>query len=138
MATTATALNEDRHIASRLRLQEGEVILFALRRTGWPMLVAKVLTLGIFTFWWRVCWIIVTNQRVCVRQGLLNRSEDNLPMRFIQDAAVFVSWLQIGRVVVTTAGGPVGEAAFYPLKPADARELSDAVLRQARSAWPTS
>lgn len=105
MAATATALDQDGSVASRLRLQDGEVILFALRRTGWPMLVAKVLTLGIFTFWWRACWIAVTNQRVCVRQGLLNRSEDNLPMRFIQDAAVYASWLQIGRVVVTTAGG---------------------------------
>src|SRR5260370_21236476 len=101
-------------IAGRLRLQDGEHVLFAQRRSGWPVVVAKVCTLGLFTFWWRVCWIVVTDQRVCIRQGLLNRSEANLPMRFIQDAAVHVSWLQVGRLVVSTAGGPLGEAQFYP------------------------
>jgi membrane protein YdbS with pleckstrin-like domain len=118
-----------------LRLQADERVLVAYRRSGWPVMLNKIITLGLFVFWWRACVFVVTDQRVYTKEGILNKSELSLPMRFIQDAAMRRSWLGIGSVVVSTAGGADGDTMLSPLSPRDARDLSDAILAQAHKRW---
>src|SRR6185312_11021591 len=111
-----------------LRLQPGEEIVLTTRRSGWPVLLRQIVTLGLYTFWLRAGVITITNQRVHVRLGVLSTKELNLPMRFIQDASLHRSILGVGSVQVATAGGGPGDASLYPFKPAEARRLSDAIL----------
>ena len=125
-------------LPSEIRLQPDELVLASFRRSGWPVVVRKVLTLGLFTFWWRACVFVVTDQRVYIKEGILSESELSLPMRFIQDAALRRSVLGVGSVVVSTAGGAEGDTLLGPLKPAAARELADAILAQAHARWDTT
>jgi membrane protein YdbS with pleckstrin-like domain len=121
--------------APALRLQEGETILCVFRRSGWPVLLNKIVTLGLFTFWWKACIFVVTDQRVYIKEGILSESELSLPMRFIQDAAMHRSLFGVGSVVVSTAGGAEGDTRLAPLRAVDARALSDAIIAQAHSRW---
>lgn len=121
--------------AADMRLHDDERVLLSTRRSGWRIVLGKVVTLGLFTFWWRACWIVVTDQRLYVKQGILNKSELSLPMRFIQDASVHRSWLGVGEVALSTAGGDESISRLYPLTANDARQLSDVILAQAHARW---
>lgn len=122
-------------MADELRLQPGEEVILTMRRSGWPVVLRQVVTLGLYTFWLKAGVISVTTQRVHARMGILNKSEINLPMRFIQDAALHRSWLGVGSVEVSTAGGGPGDASLYPFRPSESRRLTDAILAQAHSQW---
>jgi len=80
-------------------------------------------------------FLVVTDQRVYVKEGILSESELSLPMRFIQDAAMRRSVLGVGSVVVATAGGNDSDTMLSPLNGRDARALSDAIIAQAHSRW---
>jgi uncharacterized membrane protein YdbT with pleckstrin-like domain len=119
-----------------MRLHDGESILHATRRSGWLVAFWRAISLGLFTFWWRVGWIVVTNQRVYLKQGILNKSERSLPLRFVQDATVRRNWLGVAEVSISTAGGAEGVSGIYPLTGSDGRQLADIIMAEARRAWP--
>lgn len=99
-------------MTSGLRLQPDEEIVLSMLRSGWPVLMRKIVTLGLYTFWWNAGVITLTNQRVHLRQGILTKGEMSLPMRFIQDASTHRSLLRVGSVQVSTAGGGPGMPRF--------------------------
>jgi uncharacterized membrane protein YdbT with pleckstrin-like domain len=115
-----------------IRLQDGEQVTLALRRTSWVATFAKIATLGLFVPWWRAGWFVLTDRRLIVKFGILNKSEIALPLHFVQDTSVHRSWLGIGRVLVSTAGGDYGNLRLYPLKASDARRLADTIILQAK------
>lgn len=115
-----------------IRLQDGEQVTLALRRTSWVATFAKFATLGLFIPWWRAGWFVLTDRRLIVKFGILNKSEIALPLHFVQDASVHRSWLGVGRVLVSTAGGDYSNLRLYPLKAADARRLADTIILQAK------
>ncbi len=122
-------------MADPLRLQPDEEIVLSMLRSGWPVLLRQVATLGLYTFWWKAGVVTLTNQRIHLRQGVLTKSETSLPMRFIQDASVHRSLLRVGYVEVSTAGGGPGDASIHPLRPDEAGRLTDAILAQAHGQW---
>ena len=121
--------------ARDMRLQPNERVLVAYRRSGWPVMFTKIITLGLFTFWWRASVFVVTDQRVFMKVGILRKAEVSLPMRFIQDASTYRSLTRIAAVIVSTAGGRSGKTTLSPLSGSDARALSDAILEQAHKRW---
>lgn len=120
--------------APSLRLQDGEEVLLALRRTSWLATLIKIVTLGLYIPWWRVAWFVVTDRRLIAKQGILNKTEIALPLHFVQDASVHRSWLGVGRLDVSTAGGDEGNLFLEPLKAEDARRLADTIMSQAKRA----
>ena len=61
---------------------------------------------------------------------VLNKTEVALPLHFVQDATVYRSWLGVGRVDVSTAGGEDSAVFLHP--PEDARRLADIIISQAK------
>jgi uncharacterized membrane protein YdbT with pleckstrin-like domain len=117
-----------------VRLQDGEEIIVAFRRTAWPPKLFMILTLGLYIPWWRAGWMVLTDRRVMVRYGIFNREERSLPVHFVQDASVSRSWAGVGEVLISSAGGDSGNLHCPGLKPAHARQLADATLSQVRHA----
>ncbi len=115
-----------------LRLLDGEEIIVALRRTSWVATFIKIATLGLYIPWWRAAWFVLTDRRLIAKEGILNKVEVALPLHFVQDASVHRSWLGVGRVDVSTAGGSDGNLCLEPLKAEDARRMADAVISQAK------
>jgi uncharacterized membrane protein YdbT with pleckstrin-like domain len=115
-----------------LRLEEGEHVLLAMRPGTWVVGAYMVVTLGLYTFWLRATVFVLTDRRVIARRGILNKEEIALPLHFIQDAAVDRSWIGIGRVKISTAGGSSGKLQMWPLSLASARRLADAIMAEAK------
>ena len=129
MDTTDSAIQEpDR----RVRLQDGEKVILALRRTSWQATLAKILTLGLYILWWRVGWFVVTDRRLIAKKGIFNKTEIALPLHFVQDAAFHRSWLGIADVRISTAGGEASISRMGPLRAEDARRLADTTMAQAK------
>jgi membrane protein YdbS with pleckstrin-like domain len=118
-----------------VRLQDGETIVLVKRRSSWSVPFNKIITLGLFSIWWRRAWFVVTDRRVIARAGVFNTSETSLPMRFVQDASVERNWLGIAGVALSTAGGDASLESLSPLSPSDARGLADCILQQAHKTW---
>jgi uncharacterized membrane protein YdbT with pleckstrin-like domain len=122
-----------------LRLRDDEQLIMALRPSPrWIVLINQIVTLGLYTFWWRRTGFVLTGQRVIYRRGLLNTIERSLPLRFVQDATVLTRWNGIAAVVVSTAGGAESFEQLSPLKKAEARDLKDALLEAAGRTWRTN
>lgn len=115
-----------------IRLQDREEIILAIRRTSWVATFIKIVTVGLYIPWWRVAWFVLTDRRLIAKQGILNKTEVALPLHFVQDASVHRSWLGVGRVDVSTAGGSDGNLCLEPLKAEDARRIADAIISQAK------
>jgi uncharacterized membrane protein YdbT with pleckstrin-like domain len=121
-----------------LRLRNDEQLIKALRPSPrWIVLVNQILTLGLYTFWWRRTGFVLTDQRIIYRRGMLNTIEQSLPLRFVQDATVLTRWNGIAAVVVSTAGGHEGFEHLSPLTKAEARDLKEALLEAAGRTWMT-
>ena len=119
-----------------LRLRDDEQLLMALRPSPrWIVLVNQIVTLGLYTFWWRRTGFVLTDQRIIYRRGLLNTIERSLPLRFVQDATVLTRWNGIAAVVVSTAGGNESFEHLSPLTKTEARDLKDALLEAAGRTW---
>ena len=119
-------------VQAGVRLQDGETIRLALRRTSWLATFAKIITLGLYIPWWRAAWFVVTDDRLIAKQGILGKSEVALPLHFVQDASVHRTWLGVGRVEVSTAGGEDASLVLEPLRAQDARRLADTIIAQAK------
>jgi uncharacterized membrane protein YdbT with pleckstrin-like domain len=121
----------------RLRLREGERVVLALRPSPrWVVLINKLVTLGLYSFWWKRTGFILTDQRVIYSRGLFNSVERSLPLRFVQDATVIAKWYGVAGVLVSTAGGAEGFEQVSPLSVDDARGFKDALLDAAQATWP--
>ena len=57
------------------RLQDGEEVILALRRTSWNATLDQVVTLGLYISWWNVAWFVVTDRRLIAKKGILDRTE---------------------------------------------------------------
>jgi membrane protein YdbS with pleckstrin-like domain len=117
---------------ARVRLQDGEEVILALRRTSWLATLEKILTLGLYCFWWRVAWFVVTDRRLISKKGILNKTEIALPLYFVQDASFRRSWIGIADVRISTAGGDASISRLGPLRAQDARRLADTIMSQAK------
>jgi uncharacterized membrane protein YdbT with pleckstrin-like domain len=104
----------------------------ALRRTSWVATFIKIVTLGLYIPWWRAAWFVVTDRRLVAKEGILNKTEVALPLHFAQDATVQRSWLGVGSVDVSTAGGEYSAVVLTPVKAEDARRLADTIMSQAK------
>lgn len=122
-----------------LDLREGESVILALRPSpAWVVLVNKIVTLGLYSFWWRRTGFVLTDQRLIYRRGWVNTIERSLPLRFVQDATVVTRWYGVAGVRVSTAGGVEGFEQLSPLEPTTARALRDALVSAAHATWPSS
>jgi membrane protein YdbS with pleckstrin-like domain len=131
MDTPGSAIEQPAY-DTRVRLQDGEKVIFALRRTSWVATLQKILSLGLYTFWWKVAWFVVTDRRLIAKKGILNKTEIALPLHFVQDAAFHRSWEGVADVRISTAGGPPSISHMGPLAAKDARQLADTVMAQAK------
>jgi uncharacterized membrane protein YdbT with pleckstrin-like domain len=118
----------------RFRLEDGELVILASRRTSWVATFLQIITLGLYIPWWNAAWFSVTDRRLLAKEGILNKTEIALPLHFVQDATMERSWLGVGRVDVSTAGGGDGALVLEPLTAADARLFADTILAQAKLA----
>jgi Bacterial PH domain/Short C-terminal domain len=118
--------------AADVRLQDGECVILELRRTSWQATLEKILTLGLYIFWWRAGWFVVTDRRLIAKKGILNKSEQALPLHFVQDASFHRSWLGIADVRISTAGGDASISRMGALRAEDARRLADTTMAQAK------
>lgn len=126
-------------VPPHLDLREGESVILALRPSpAWVVLVNKIVTLGMYSFWWRRTGFVLTTQRLIYRRGLVNTIERSLPLRFVQDATVVTRWYGVAGVRVSTAGGVEGFEQLSPLDPRAARALRDALVSAAHATWPSS
>jgi uncharacterized membrane protein YdbT with pleckstrin-like domain len=123
-------------LAKSLRLLHDEHVVLTTRRTSWVATFFKIVTLGLYVPWWRAAWFVVTDQRVIAKEGIFNKTEVALPLHFFQDATVHVSWLGVGCVDISTAGGSEGSLCLEPLKADDARRLADTIGHQAKPSAP--
>jgi uncharacterized membrane protein YdbT with pleckstrin-like domain len=114
------------------RLEDGELVILASRRTSWLATFFQIVSLGLYIPWWNAAWFSVTERRLLAKQGIFNKTEVALPLHFVQDASVERSWLGVGRVDVSTAGGSDGSVVLEPLTAADARLFADTILGQAK------
>jgi membrane protein YdbS with pleckstrin-like domain len=120
-------------VVGNLRLQPDEHVLVALQPSGWPVVPFYVFSVGLYEFWRRAKVYALTDQQVLVRKGRLNKTEQNLPLRYVQDARMTHS-LGIGAVEVSTAGGTSASLSkMDSLKTSEARRLADAIIAQARA-----
>jgi hypothetical protein len=67
-------------------------------------------TLGLYYFWWKVTWFVVTDRRLITTKGIVTKTEVSLPLHVVQDASVrtYLAGTGTGRVDVSTAGGSAG------------------------------
>jgi Bacterial PH domain len=114
-----------------IRLQEGEEVILALRRTCWYATACKIFTLGLYVPWWSAACFVVTDRRLITKKGILNTQEHSVPLQLIQDATVERTPDGIGRVSISTAGDSAGLSRIDLLKPRDARQLADTTMSQA-------
>lgn len=115
-----------------VRLQDGEKVILSLRRTSWTATLDKIVTLGLYIFWWRVARFVVTDRRLITKKGILNKTEVALPLHFVQDAGFHRSWIGVADVRISTAGGPTSISRMGPLAAKDARRLADTTMAQAK------
>lgn len=100
-----------------------------------PLVTTPAETIGLYHFWRKAKVFAVTDQRILTKKGIINKNERNLPLIYVQDASVTRS-LGVGNVSVSTAGGGEGLSKIGPLKSAEARRFTDAILAHARKEMP--
>lgn len=112
----------------------GESIVLSTRPAATFGVWARwIFTLGLYEIWRRQHQFIVTNQRVIVTKGILNRTETVVPINKIQDVTVRTN-LFLGSVALSSAGGPLGIEQLGPVWRHQAGALADAITTQMRTA----
>lgn len=116
-----------------LDLEPGEIAISTLRPgPPWTLVATYVFTLGLAHFWLRAKSLTLTDRRVVVRAGVLNRSQRVVPVSMVQDVNVRTTWFGTGVVALTTAGGALSLEAFSA-SAAEAQAFGAAVMRAAHS-----
>jgi hypothetical protein len=91
-----------------------------------------VVTLGLYTIWWRRHVFVLTNQRVIEARGIVNRSVRSVPLGRIQDATL-KRQLWVALIKLSSAGGSGGIETIGPLSNPGARRFQEALLTLAHS-----
>ena len=117
----------EQQAAGSFDLADGETVEFACRPAKVPRVALYIGTLGLYEFWRRANFYVVTDRRVAERAGRVTGTEASLPLFYVQDATIrtFLWW---GYVFVSTAGGEGGGLSTRWIGKADARRLR-------RAAW---
>jgi uncharacterized membrane protein YdbT with pleckstrin-like domain len=102
-----------------------EVVLEVFPSPFWTF--PRYVFFGIWEMWRRNHHFVLTNQRVIVAKGIINKSERSAPLSRIQDAHLRRSPLSGGAVALSTAGGELGINLIGPLTRADALAFADAI-----------
>lgn len=110
-----------------IRLHDDEEIIKVVKLSSWWTSPRYVITLGFWEIWRRRHRFVLTNQRVVLTKGVINKTERSAPLGRIQDAQLHRSPFTGGRVILTTAGGSLGIESIRPLTRADAVALTDAL-----------
>jgi membrane protein YdbS with pleckstrin-like domain len=110
-----------------VRLHPNERIVLDLMPSPFWTVGLYIFTLGLWEFWRRRHHFVVTNERVIVVKGVLNRSEQSAPLARVQDVRLQRSLRTGGSVVLSTAGGSTGVESIEFLTRADALAFADAV-----------
>ena len=110
-----------------IRLHQDERIIMDVLPSKWWTLGRYIFTLGAWAIWRQRHHFVLTNQRIVVTKGMINKSEGSAPLNRIQDAQLQRSPLTGGRIKLSTAGGPLGVDSIGPLTQADALAFSDAL-----------
>jgi uncharacterized membrane protein YdbT with pleckstrin-like domain len=85
-----------------------------LPSAGWTAGLYLV-TLGLWGIWRRRTHFVLTNQRIVLTKGVLNKTERSAPLTKIQDSILRRSVFNGGSVTLSTAGGPLGIEQIGPL-----------------------
>jgi hypothetical protein len=110
-----------------IRLQAGENIVEDMLPSAWWTLSLYVFTLGLWAIWRGHHHFVLTNQRVVIAKGIVNKSEKAVALGRIQDTSLSRSILSGGRVRLSSAGGPLSIESIGPLTREDARKFADAI-----------
>jgi len=86
-----------------------------------------VVTLGLYTIWWRRHLFVLTSQRVIEARGIINRSVRSVPLGRVQDATL-KRQLWVAQIKLSTAGGAGGIESIGPLSNPGARQFQEALL----------
>lgn len=114
----------------KVRRQEGERVLFESKPSVVGTLAYYVFTLGLYALWRSRTAFMITDRRVVVAKGIINRFERTMPLAKVQDATLRRT-LWITTVVVTSAGGASGVEVIGPLTHAGAQRFVEVLLDQA-------
>jgi membrane protein YdbS with pleckstrin-like domain len=114
-------------VVSSIRLQQGEEIVLDMLPSAFWTAPLYVVTLGLWAVWRPRHHFILTNQRVVVTQGIVTKREKAVPLSRIQDLRLIRSYLIGGRVLMSSAGGPLSIQTVGPLSRERARAFADAV-----------
>jgi len=115
-------------------LQEDERVLFTAHPGSWGLVGFYFWTLGLYGFWRRATYFMVTDHRVIRTKGLLfSKTQSNVPLEMVQDASLATSF-GIGNVVLSSAGGPLSAQKLGPMKAETAREMVEVILRERKRA----
>lgn len=117
-----------------IQLQPGESALAAHNPSPFWSCGLYVFTLGLWELWRRKHVLLLTNQRLVSRRGILTKSETSIDLARIQEVKVDRSIFIGGYVTLSTAGGPTGLLRLGPLSRADAMGFGNSV----KSALPAS
>ncbi len=124
----------DPHTGAPIRLMPDEAIVLDLMLSAWWTLGRYIFTLGLWAIWRERHRIVVTNQRLVVRKGIISKSEVGIPLGRIQDVHCKTSPLTGGEVKLSTAGGSLGIDSITMLTQADAAALAHALSARIGSA----
>jgi membrane protein YdbS with pleckstrin-like domain len=114
-------------VAPAVRLNPDEkIVLDVLPSVFWTAQL-YLGTLGLWAIWRRRHHFLLTNQRVMMVLGIVNKHERSVPLSRIQDISLHRSLLEGGHVALSSAGGSLGIERIGPLTRNGAREFADAL-----------
>ncbi len=108
---------------AQVTFQPGEEVVRELRPSplrGVPFLY--LFTLGLYEVWRRRSRFILTDRRIIISKGVVNRSVRFLPLDRVQDATL-KNQLWLASIQLTSAGGSAGVEQLYGLRTREAREF---------------
>jgi uncharacterized membrane protein YdbT with pleckstrin-like domain len=98
------------------------------------VLLKIIFTLGIYLFWWRAKYVMVTTKRIVMASGLISKEENSVPLAKVQDIKVDYGFL--GRLL--GYGDLLVEASSEPGPELEARGINNpeaikqAIIKQLR------
>jgi hypothetical protein len=105
---------------AQLSFQPGEVVVRELRPSPLATIQLYVVTLGLWEIWRRRTRFVLTNQRVIISRGVLNRAVRFVPLDRVQDATLR-NQLWVASIHLSSAGGPGGVEQLRLMRTRDAR-----------------